>query len=454
MSQDETPGFEAESEANADPSGPPSGSVDALSAGVTRYALVMLTIAYAFNFIDRQILVILQESIKAEMGLMDWQLGLLSGFAFALIYVTAGIPIAFWADRGNRRNIIAMAVTVWSGMTALSGLAQNFLQLLLARIGVGLGEAGGSPPAHAMISDYYPPERRASALGFYSAGLHFGIVLGFLIGGVIEEALGWRAAFMAVGLPGVVFAAIFFLTVKEPKRGRFDSGEAAAYQPTVGETVNVLRQFRSFWLIAIGCGLTAFGGYGVGNFLPPLMERIHDLHGLQLGIVMAIGGGGAGLVGTLMGGRVADRLGTADRRWYLWVPAAAGALALPLVFPMLLGDEVLLVVPAMVIVTALTNTYLGPCLATCHGLVPPSMRALTSAILFFILNLIGLGMGPLTAGLLSDYFTGLYGVDGLRYALLCVAMISATGIGLFLLGARSLNADYARRSELLSESEA
>ena len=428
------------------------GDSGELSAGVTRYALGMLTLAYAFNFIDRQILVILQQSIKDEMGLMDWQLGLLSGFAFALVYVTAGIPIAYWADRGNRRNIIAIAVTVWSGMTALSGFAQNFGQLLMARVGVGLGEAGGSPPAHAMISDYFPPERRASALGFYSAGLHFGIVLGFLIGAVIEEMLGWRAAFMAVGLPGVVFALVFFFTVKEPERGRFDGADAASYKPTLGETFRVLVELRSFWCIAVGCGLTAFGGYGVGNFLPPFMERTHELTGLTLGIVMAIGGGGAGLFGTLMGGRISDSLGTRDRRWYLWLPAIAGTMAFPLIIPMLLWGDVMVVVPLMVVVTALTNTYLGPCLATCHALVPPSMRALTSAILFFVLNLIGLGMGPLTAGLLSDHFTELYGVDGLRYALLCVATISATGVFMFVLGAKYLPGDFERRERLLAES--
>ena len=153
----------------------------------------MLTIAYAFNFIDRQILVIIQESIKEEMGLADWQLGLLSGFSFALVYITAGIPIAYWADRGNRRNIISLAVAVWSGMTAVSGFAQNFIHLLLARVGVGIGEAGGSPPAHAMISDYFAPERRATALSIYSSGLHFGIFVGFLLGGFINEWLGWRA---------------------------------------------------------------------------------------------------------------------------------------------------------------------------------------------------------------------------------------------------------------------
>ena len=417
---------------------------------MTRYALGMLTLAYAFNFIDRQILVILQQSIKEEMGLMDWQLGLLSGFAFALIYVTAGIPIAYWADRGNRRNIIALAVTVWSGMTALSGYAQNFTQLLLARVGVGLGEAGGSPPAHAMISDYFPPERRASALGFYSAGLHFGIVLGFLLGAVIEEMLGWRAAFMAVGLPGVIFAVIFFFTVREPSRGRFDGADAASYKPTLAETFRALVEIRSFWFIAVGCGLTAFGGYGVGNFLPPFLERSHELSGLTLGVVMAIGGGGAGLFGTLMGGRVSDALGARDRRWYLWVPAVASLAAVPLIIPMLLWGDVFVVVPLMVVVTALTNTYLGPCLSMCHALVPPAMRALTSAILFFILNLIGLGMGPLTAGLLSDHFTELYGVDGLRYALLCVAAISATGIVMFWIGAKFLPRDFERRERLIA----
>ena len=192
------------------------------------YALGVMTFVYLLSFVDRQILVILQESIKADMGLADWQLGLLSGFAFAAIYVTAGIPIAWWADRGNRRNVIALAVAVWSGLTALSGLAQSYPQLLLARVGVGLGEAGGSPPAHAMISDSYPPARRATALAIYSAGLHGGIFAGFVLGGVIDEYFGWRAAFLVVGLPGVLFALLFRLTVEEPPRGRFESAQAAA----------------------------------------------------------------------------------------------------------------------------------------------------------------------------------------------------------------------------------
>ncbi len=413
-----------------------------------RYALSLLVIAYALNFIDRQILVILQSDIKAEMGLSDTQLGLLSGFAFALVYITAGIPIAYWADRGNRRNVIALAVTVWSGMTALSGLTWNFGQLLAARIGVGIGEAGGSPPAHSMISDYFPPEQRATAMAIYSSGLHAGIFAGFAIGGVISEFFGWRAAFMVVGLPGLLFAALFFFTVQEPPRGRFEGTAVASYRPSLAETLSLLLRFRTFWFIALGTGLTAFAGYGNGNFAPLFLERSHDITGTELGLLLAIGGGGGGLIGTLLGGRIGDALGRRDARWYLWVPGIAGLLALPASLPYLLVDDTRIVVPLLVIVTILINTYLGPCLAITHALVPPAMRALASAILFFVLNLIGLGMGPLTAGLLSDYFTPLYGDDGLRYAMLIVSGIAALGIGMFFLAAQSLHHDMALRDEL------
>lgn len=415
---------------------------------VRRYALGMLILAYAFNFIDRQILVILQSDIKADMGLSDTQLGLLSGFAFALVYITAGIPIAYWADRGNRRNIIALAVTVWSAMTALSGFTQNFGQLLLARVGVGIGEAGGSPPAHAMISDYYPPAKRGTALAIYSSGLHFGIFAGFLIGGVISEYFGWRAAFMVVGLPGVLFALIFFLTVHEPTRGRWETGDVATYQPTLRETLSLLVRYRSFWYIALGCGFTAFAAYGNGNFAPLFLERSHGITGTQLGLLLAFGGGGGGLLGTLLGGRIADSLGVRDQRWYLWVPAIAGCLALPLSLPYLLLGDTRIVVPLLVLVTILINTYLGPGLAITHSLVPPAMRALTSAILFFVLNLIGLGMGPLTAGFLSDYFTPIYGDDGLRYAMLVVSAISSVGILMFFMAAKHLPRDMALRDSI------
>lgn len=417
-----------------------------LSARVTGYGLFMLTLVYAFNFVDRQILVILQEPIKLEMGLSDAQLGLLSGFSFALVYITAGIPIAYWADRSNRRNIIAAALTIWSGMTALSGLAQNYTHLLLARIGVGIGEAGGSPPAHSMISDYYPPHKRGTALAIYSTGVHVGVLMGFIIGGLVSQAYGWRVAFMAVGIPGVLFAIVFVLTVKEPQRGRWESDAEAAYKPTMRETIKVLSSFGSFWLLAGGCGLAAFVGYGSGNFAPSFLMRNHGFSVGEVGIVLAAFGGGGGLIGTFLGGFLADRLGVKDKRWYLWLPAMASALAVPFGFPYLLLENTVVAIGFMFLTTIMINTYLGPCLAISHALVPPSMRALTSAVLFLVLNLIGLGLGPLTVGLLSDFYAGYFGDNSLRYAMLTVGLLGAPAILLFYMAAKRLPADLARRA--------
>jgi predicted MFS family arabinose efflux permease len=415
-----------------------------ISRGVAGYGLFMLTLVYAFNFVDRQILVILQEPIKKDMGLSDAQLGLLSGFSFALVYITAGIPIAYWADRTNRRNIIAAALTIWSGMTALSGLAQNYTQLLLARIGVGIGEAGGSPPAHSMISDYYPPEKRGTAMAIYSVGLHFGIFLGFILGGVISQAFGWRAAFMAVGIPGVIFAVIFLFTVREPVRGCWESDERATLKPTLQETVTQLRSYRSFWYLAMAAGLAAFAGYGNGNFAPSFLIRNHGFSVGEVGVVLAIFGGGGGMIGVFLGGYLSDRLGVADKRWYLWVPMIAGLLSVPVAFPYLLLENRTAVIGFMFLATIAINTYIGPCIAISHGLVPPAMRALTSAILFFVLNMIGLGLGPLTAGLLSDFYSGYFGDQSLRYAMLSVALLSSPSILLFWLAARALPGDLQR----------
>jgi predicted MFS family arabinose efflux permease len=419
----------------------PPHTRDQLSRRVTGYGLFILTLVYAFNFLDRQILVILQEPIKLEMGLSDAQLGLLSGFSFALVYCTAGIPIAYWADRSNRRNIIAAALTIWSGMTALSGLAQNFTHLLLARIGVGIGEAGGSPPAHSMISDYFPPHKRGTALAIYSTGVHLGILLGFIAGGLIGQAFGWRVAFMAVGIPGIILAAVLLFTVKEPQRGCWETAAEAAYKPTLGETIKLLSAYKSFWYLASATALAAFAGYGTGNFSPSYLIRNHGFSVGEVGIVLAIFGGGGGLVGTFMGGFLADRLGVRDRRWYLWLPALAGALSIPLAFPYFLLDNTYLVIGSLFLVTIMLNTYLGPCLAISHSLVPPAMRALTSAVLFLVLNLIGLGLGPLTTGILSDLYATRLGEDSLRYAMLTTALLSSPSILLFLLAARQLPKD-------------
>ncbi len=418
----------------------PTKSAD-FSAGYKRFALVMLTIVYAFNFIDRQILVILQEPIKADMGLSDAQLGLLSGFTFALVYVVAGIPIAYWADRGNRRNIVALALTVWSGMTAISGFAQNYGQLLLARVGVGLGEAGGSPPAHSMISDYYPPENRGTALSFYSMGVYIGILLGFMLGGIIADAFGWRMAFVVVGLPGVAFAILLRLTVKEPLRGRWDDGHKTLHNPSLASTMQILRQTPAFWYIAVGAGLMSYVGYGNGNFFPSFLVRNHGMSLSQVGVTLALVSGVFGMAGTFLGGYLGDRFGASDVRWYLWIPAMGGIISFPPGLYVLLTDNTSMALGVQAFVTLLHTLYLGPCIAMAHMLVPPSMRALTSAVLFFVLNMIGLGLGPFVTGLTSDLLQPTYGDESLRYSMVITACVGLFGILSLYLGGKRLPID-------------
>ena len=411
-------------------------------------ALFLLTVVYAFNFIDRQILVILQEPIKQDMGLSDTQLGLLSGFSFALVYVLAGIPIAYLADRGNRRNIIAIALTVWSGMTAISGLAQNYTHLLLARIGVGLGEAGGSPPSHSMISDYYAPEHRGKAMSFYSTGIYIGILFGFALGGILADELGWRMAFFVVGIPGVLFAGVLMLLLKEPVRGSWDAGADKNAKASFKDTLTFLMTRKSFWYAALGTAMMSYKSYGNGNFMPSFLYRLHDMSLSEIGFTLALVSGVAGAVGTFMGGVVADKLGAKDKRWYLWTPVWGAIIALPLGIYVLLTFNTQSLIIALVLSTVTSTLYLGPCIAISHALVPPHMRAMTSAVLFFILNMIGLGLGPLLTGLLSDWFTSQHGVVGLRYAMLSSYILGSTAIILFFLAGRHLLNDLAQLEAL------
>lgn len=411
-------------------------------------ALFLLTVVYAFNFIDRQILVILQEPIKQDMGLSDTQLGLLSGFSFALVYVLAGIPIAYLADRGNRRNIIAIALTVWSGMTAISGLAQSYTHLLLARIGVGLGEAGGSPPSHSMISDYYAPEHRGKAMSFYSTGIYIGILFGFALGGILADELGWRMAFFVVGIPGVLFAGVLMLLLKEPVRGSWDAGADKNAKASFKETLTFLMTRKSFWYAALGTAMMSYKSYGNGNFMPSFLYRLHDMSLSEIGFTLALVSGVAGAVGTFMGGVVADKLGAKDKRWYLWTPMWGAIIALPLGIYVLLTLNTQSLIIALVLSTVTSTLYLGPCIAISHALVPPHMRAMTSAVLFFILNMIGLGLGPLLTGLLSDWFTAQHGVVGLRYAMLSSYILGSSAIILFFMAGRHLLNDLAQLEAL------
>jgi predicted MFS family arabinose efflux permease len=419
------------------------------SSAYKRFVLIMLTIVYAFNFIDRQLLVILQEPIKAEMGLSDAQLGLLSGFSFALVYVIAGIPIAYWADRGNRRNIVSMALAIWSGMTALSGFAQNFGHLLLARVGVGLGEAGGSPPSHSMISDYFRPENRGTALSFYSSGIYVGILLGFLFGGAIAESFGWRTAFFVVGIPGVLFAVLLRLTIKEPPRGRWDDQQTAEHKAGLGEVLALLRSTPSFWYIAMATGFSAFVGYGNGNFMPSFLIRNHGMSLSEVGLILAIAVGVTGIIGTVAGGYLADRFGRVDKRWFLWIPALGLLASLPPYLLLLFSEQTSVVVGSLIVGNLVNTVYLGPSIAISHALVPPSMRATASALMFFVLNMIGLGMGPFFTGLNSDLLQPHFGEDNLRYAMLITLNAKLIAIYLYYQGARRLPKDLAMLKEKL-----
>lgn len=412
----------------------------------------MLTVVYTFNFIDRQILVILQEPIKADLGLSDAQLGLLTGFSFALVYVTAGIPIAWLADRANRRNIVAASLAFWSLMTALSGLVQNYGQLLAARLGVGVGEAGGSPPSHSMISDYFPPSSRGTALSFYSMGIYIGVLFGFAAGGWIAENFGWRNAFFVIGIPGILYALVVLWVVKEPKRGQYDLAGVPA-QSSLSETLAGLKRRPTFWYLSVGCAFTAFISYGNGNFMPSFLMRNHGMSLAEVGAILGLISGLSGATGTFLGGFLADRLATRDMRWYVWIPILGGLSSMIPAYYTLFGENTTLIVAAMIPSQILSALYLGPCIATCHNLVSPGMRAMASAILYFVLNLIGLGLGPLTVGILSDLFAEPFGENNLRYAMATALTIGFLGIYFLWMGSRSLNRDLEDNRRALATAQ-
>ncbi len=414
------------------------------STRTRNYALVLLTIVYSFNFIDRQLLAILQESIKLELTLSDSQLGLLTGFAFAMFYVVAGLPIARWADRSNRRNIIALAVGLWSFMTALSGAVQNYSQLLLARIGVGVGEAGGSPPSHSIISDIFPAEKRASAIAFYSTGVNIGILFGFLLGGWLNEYFGWRIAFLVVGVPGILLAILVRFTLAEPIRGLAEKRQVSDDTIPFSQVVSLLWSRRSFRHLAFAGALNAFAGYSTSNWTASFMIRSHEMTTGELGTWLAIILGFCGAVGVLCGGLLADRLAPRDKRWYVWLPAITGMICVPFMVAVYLADDPYTALALSVVPGLLFNVWLGNAIATTHGLVGPRMRATASAILFLILNVIGLGAGPWSIGLFSDYLQPSLGADSLRYAMLYVLpAIMFWSACHFYLASRTLRDDLA-----------
>lgn len=415
---------------------PASGAAAPFTPAYRAYALGLLLAAYVMNFVDRQILTILAGPIAADLGFSDTQLGLLTGPAFALFYTSAGIPIARWADVGVRRSIISLAIFVWSGMTAVSALAQNLTHIALARIGVGIGEAGCSPPAHSLIADLFPVERRASALAIYALGIPIGASLGTLAGGWLGQLYGWRTAFLAVGIPGILLAVLVRTTLREPPRAPAQGRDSAL------EVLRFMLRRRAFVHMASGAALLAFAGYGTAAFTPIFMMRLHDFDLGMLGTWLGTLGLVAGGLGTYFGGALSDRLARSEPRWYLAMPALASLLSIPFGCFFYLwpdGREALLFwIPW----AALGAMYLGPTFATTQSLVRPDMRALAAAILLFIINAVGLGLGPWFVGSLSDALEPRFGADSIRWASLATVVVATTWAAIhYLLGARSLRED-------------
>ncbi|MDA0272856.1 MAG: MFS transporter [Proteobacteria bacterium] len=410
----------------------------------TQYVLGVLVVVYVFNFIDRQILAILAPAIKEELLLSDTQIGALSGVAFGIFYATLGIPIARLADRYSRVNIISICLTIWSLMTALSGLATNFVQLLIARIGVGIGEAGGSPPSHSLLADYFAPGKRATALGIYALGVPIGILFGNLAGGWIGEIFGWRQAFFLVGVPGIILAIVLKLTVKEPPRGYSEEKAAVTTSVPFRTVVKTMWGFKSFKYISLGAGTQAFVGYGAIAWMPSFLVRAHDMSigevGTALGLIIGLFGG----VGTLLSGVIGDRLGVRNIKYYMLVPAYGFLIAVPAGAAVFLVDDLYLVLAIYTIPAFLVNLYTGPTFAMTQSLAPLAMRAAASALLLFIINIIGLVFGPTTVGIISDLLQSsmqMNDVESLQTALLVCNFVYLLSFYYYFQASRHLETD-------------
>jgi predicted MFS family arabinose efflux permease len=329
-------------------------------------------------------------------------------------------------------------------MTALAGLAQNFLQLLLARIGVGIGEAGGSPPSHSMISDLYPPEKRATAMAVYSSGISMGILIGFIAGGWIDEHYGWRTAFFVVGIPGILYSLLLYFTVKEPLRGLSEKNKAADANHSIKDVLLLLWRSKSFRYLALAAGMSAYAGYATTSWMPPFLSRVHgmpsDEIGYWLSLLFGIGGG----LGFFMGGFLTDKLGKADKRWYLWVPALALLIAIPFSLTIYFGAHTTLGLLLIAVPAFMVSCYLAPCIALTHSLVEIRMRAMASAILFFVLNIVGLGCGPLFTGMVSDYLLPTLGTESLRWAMGTITIANVLGAVFFIMAGKTIREELQK----------
>lgn len=417
-----------------------------LAPAQVRTMMWVLLVVYILNFLDRQILNILAEPIKADLRLSDTELGLLAGPAFAVFYAVLGIPIARYADRGstNRVSLISVSLAIWSGMTVLCGYANNFWQMALARIGVGVGEAGCTPAAHSLISDAVAPEKRASAIAFYGMGVPIGTLLGLVIGGVVNDIWGWRYALMLVGAPGILLALLLPLLMREPRRFGLVRGDAAPVRPPpipVRQAVTEIFQSRAYLLLLVAASFAAFLSYGKGLWTLSLFIRSHGMSTTEVGLIGAASLGLAGVIGTWLGGWAADRYGQVNRRHILTLPAIGMAVAAPVQF-LGYGAPIWWVAGLLILVPTILNAaYYGPAYASVQGLVRKELRAVAASIMLFGQNLIGLGLGPSIFGALSDLFAPMAGTDSVRWVLYGAAWLGFIPAYFFWRASLRLNAE-------------
>lgn len=403
--------------------------------------LVVLFLVGTSNFVDRNIIGVLLEPIKAEFGASDTMLGLLSGLSFAVFYATLGLPVARWADRGDRRFIITLSLTVWSVMTALCGMAQSFWQLALARVGVGAGEAGAIPPAQSLIADYFPPDRRARAIGVFMLSSMAGYILGMAGGGWIAQNYGWRTAFLAVGLPGLALAILARWILKEPRHlPQFRVDPTA--QESISDTCRALFAKAAYRNIVWAMIIYYLMAYGALIFTVPFVIRVHNLTVAEAGAIFGGVSAVGAVLGSIFGGSLADRLAKRDMAVFAWLPGWGLIAALPLYEAALLAPSVTAMAAILLVASTLLAGVVPPIFAALLSVCGSSRRAMAVAIVFFFANLVGLGAGPVVAGALSDYFALAYGpADGLRYAMM-IMMCAFLPSGFFMLrAARTMRAD-------------
>ncbi|WP_300381429.1 MFS transporter [Henriciella sp.] len=410
------------------------------------WVLIVLTLVYTFNHVDRQILITVIEPVKAEFGLSDKQIGWLTGLAFAAFYATLGIPVAMWADRGNRRNIISLALTVWSGMTALTGFAQNFWHLLLARIGVGVGEAGGTPPATSMIADLYPPQQRAFALGVYTTGIGFGIMIGYILGAFVYDQFGWRAAFFAAGIPGLLLALVVRFTVPEPVRGFADARETTEDEdaPKFTETLKFMLSQQSYILLLLGCLMICISANAFVAFTSSYLQRTFDVTVSEVSLPLGLLIGGVGGAGAMILGAVCDKLSANDLRWRPWMIAACSAVALPFAWMMLSARSVEMAYVWNLVPSFVGLIYASIAYTATQELVKVRMRSVAAAFTLFSLTLIGIGGGPVIAGTVSDMFLAAGHAAPLASALKVILGFNAASIILLVLAGFKYRDDAIR----------